>query len=131
MTIPGHPPSHLHALGRSITIVWAKTAPYLEPPSSLYLFICDPPEKTFADQPYPAPPAGLLPRRPEPTPAAPPSFFSGELRASPEPLPLCRGIVTADVLELGLSHGAIAARKLEGVKWEKEHGGLYWFCPLR
>ena len=27
----------------------------------------------------------------------------------------CRGIVTADVLELGLSHGAIAARKLEGV----------------
>ena len=27
----------------------------------------------------------------------------------------CRGIVTADVLKLGLSHGAIAARKLEGV----------------
>ena len=27
----------------------------------------------------------------------------------------CRGIVTADVLELGLSRGAIAARKLEGV----------------
>ena len=26
-----------HALGRSITIVWAKTAPHLEPPSSLYL----------------------------------------------------------------------------------------------
>ena len=28
----------------------------------------------------------------------------------------CRGIVTADVLELGLSRGAIAARKLEGAK---------------
>ena len=27
----------------------------------------------------------------------------------------CRGIVTADVLKLGLSRGAIAARKLEGV----------------
>ena len=27
----------LHALGRSITIVWAKTALYLESPSSLYL----------------------------------------------------------------------------------------------
>ena len=27
----------------------------------------------------------------------------------------CRGIVTADVLELGLSRGAIATRKLEGV----------------
>ena len=27
----------------------------------------------------------------------------------------CRGIVTADVLRLGLSRGAIAARKLEGV----------------
>ena len=33
----------------------------------------------------------------------------------------CRGIVTADVLELGLSRGAIAARKLEGVKRDKEH----------
>ena len=31
------------------------------------------------------------------------------------PNPLCRGIVTADVLKLGLSRGAIAARKLEGV----------------
>ena len=28
---------------------------------------------------------------------------------------LCRGFVTADVLKLGLSRGAIAARKLEGV----------------
>ena len=43
----------------------------------------------------------------------------------------CRGIVTADVLELGLSRGAIATRKLEGVKWDKEHKGLYWFGPLR
>ena len=29
--------------------------------------------------------------------------------------PFCRGIVTADVLELGLNRGAIATRKLEGV----------------
>ena len=43
----------------------------------------------------------------------------------------CSGIVTADVLELGLSRGAIAARKLEGVKRDKEHEGLYWFGPLR
>ena len=43
----------------------------------------------------------------------------------------CRGIVTADVLDLGLSRGAIAARKLEGVKRDKEHEGLYWFGPLR
>ena len=28
-----------HALGRSITIVWAKTAPHLDSPSSLYLYI--------------------------------------------------------------------------------------------
>ena len=45
--------------------------------------------------------------------------------------PFCRGIVTADVLELGLSRGAIAARKLERVKRDKEHEGLYWFGPLR
>ena len=31
----------------------------------------------------------------------------------------CRGTVTADVLELGLSRGAIAARKLEGVMWTR------------
>ena len=43
----------------------------------------------------------------------------------------CRGIVTADVLELGLSRGAIATRKLEGVMRDKEHEGLYWFGPLR
>ena len=30
-------PNPLHALGRSITIVWVKIAPHLEPPSSLYL----------------------------------------------------------------------------------------------
>ena len=34
---PKTPLSHLHALGRSITIVWAKTALHLESPSSLYL----------------------------------------------------------------------------------------------
>ena len=33
----------------------------------------------------------------------------------------CRGIVTADVLELGLSRGAIATRKLKGVKRDKGH----------
>ena len=33
----------------------------------------------------------------------------------------CRGIVTADVLMQGLSRGAIAARKLKGVKWDKGH----------
>ena len=44
---------------------------------------------------------------------------------------VCRGIVTADVLELGLSRGAIATRKLEGVMRDKEHEDLYWFGPLR
>ena len=34
---------------------------------------------------------------------------------------LCRGIVTADALEQGLSHGAIAARKLKGVKRDRGH----------
>ena len=34
---------------------------------------------------------------------------------------LCRGIVTANVLEQGLSRGAIAARKLKGVKRDKGH----------
>ena len=43
----------------------------------------------------------------------------------------CRGIVTADVLELGLNRGAIAGRKLKGVKRDKEYEGLYWFGPLR
>ena len=35
----------------------------------------------------------------------------------------CRGIVTADVLMQGLSRGAIAARKLKGVKRDKGHEG--------
>ena len=33
----------------------------------------------------------------------------------------CRGIVTADVLVQGLSRGAIATRKLKGVKRDKGH----------
>ena len=41
----------LHALGRSITIVWAKTAPHLEPPSSLYLFICESSRKHSQSKP--------------------------------------------------------------------------------
>ena len=36
-------------------------------------------------------------------------------------VPSCRGIVTADVLVQGLSRGAIAARKLKGVKRDKGH----------
>ena len=36
----------------------------------------------------------------------------------------CRGIVTADVLELGLSRGAIATRKLEGVNVRQETRGF-------
>ena len=38
--LPKWPKTHLtplHALGRSITIVWAKTAPHLDTPSSSYL----------------------------------------------------------------------------------------------
>ena len=34
----------------------------------------------------------------------------------------CRGFVTADVLGLGLSRGAIATRKLKGVNRDKGHG---------
>ena len=30
----------LHHLGRSITIAWPKTAPHLDSPNSLYLYIC-------------------------------------------------------------------------------------------
>ena len=41
----------------------------------------------------------------------------------------CRGIVTADVLVLGLSRGAIAARKLKGVKRDKEHKGYTSSAP--
>ena len=36
---PNNPSNPLHALGRSITVVWAKTAPHLDTPSSLYLYI--------------------------------------------------------------------------------------------
>ena len=50
----------------------------------------------------------------------PPSPFSG---------PNCRGIVTADVLVQGLSRGAIAARKLKGVKRDKEHEGYTGSAP--
>ena len=39
------------------------------------------------------------------------------------------GIVTADVLAQGLSRGAIAARKLKGVKRDKEHGGYTGSAP--
>ena len=42
----------------------------------------------------------------------------------------CRGIVTADVLELGLSHGAIAARKLEGVNAGQGTRGFILVRPL-
>ena len=41
----------------------------------------------------------------------------------------CRGIVTADVLVQGLSRGAIAARKLKGVKRDKEHEGYTGLAP--
>ena len=37
-------------------------------------------------------------------------------------LETCHGMFTADVLVKGLSRGAIAARKLKGVKRDKEHG---------
>ena len=39
---PKTPLSLRHALGRSITIAWAKTAPRLDSPSSLCLYICVP-----------------------------------------------------------------------------------------
>ena len=37
----------------------------------------------------------------------------------------CRGIVTSDVLVKGLSCGAMASRKLEGVNRDKGHEGFY------
>ena len=37
----------------------------------------------------------------------------------------CRGIVTSDVLVKGLSCGAIATRKLEGVNRDKGHERFY------
>ena len=42
----------------------------------------------------------------------------------------CRGIVTADVLELGLSRGAIAARKLVGVNAGQGTRGFILVRPL-
>ena len=42
----------------------------------------------------------------------------------------CRGIVTADVLELGLSRGAIATRKLEGVNVGRGTRGFILVRPL-
>ena len=44
-TLPKWPKTHLkpfQPLGRSITIAWPKTAPHLDSPSSLYIYICDP-----------------------------------------------------------------------------------------
>ena len=41
----------------------------------------------------------------------------------------CRGIVTADVLVQGLSSGAIATRKLKGVKRDKGHEGYTGSAP--
>ena len=42
----------------------------------------------------------------------------------------CHGIVTADVLAKGLSHGAIATRKLKGVNWDKGHERFILVWPL-
>ena len=43
---------------------------------------------------------------------------------------MCRGIITADVLELGLSRGAIATRKLEGVNVGQGTRGFILVRPL-
>ena len=42
---------------------------------------------------------------------------------------VCRGIVTADVLVQGLSRGAIATRKLKGVKRDKGHEDYTGLAP--
>src|SRR3954470_12101860 len=47
--------SHLHPLGRSITIVLVKTAHHLELPSSFYLYICVSPQNFGQMNPSPAP----------------------------------------------------------------------------
>ena len=47
-TPPKWPKIHLnllHLLGRSIRIGWPKSAPHLDSPRSLYLYICDPLQK--------------------------------------------------------------------------------------
>ena len=43
---------------------------------------------------------------------------------------MSRGIVTADVLLQGLSHGAIATRKLKGVNRDKGHARFILVQPL-
>ena len=43
----------LNALGHSITIVWAKTAPHLDSPSSLYAYIYTPPFSDLSLSPKP------------------------------------------------------------------------------
>ena len=43
---------------------------------------------------------------------------------------MCRGIVTADVLEQGLSRGAIAARKIQGVNAGQGTRGVILVRPL-
>ena len=43
---------------------------------------------------------------------------------------MCRGFVTADVLVKGLSRGAIATRKLEGVNRDKGHERFILVRPL-
>ena len=43
----------------------------------------------------------------------------------------CRGIVTADVLVKGLSRGAIATRKQEGVNWDKGHEVYTGLAPVK
>ena len=42
---------------------------------------------------------------------------------------MCRRFITADVLVQGLNRGAIAARKLKGVKRDKEHEGYTGSAP--
>ena len=45
-------------------------------------------------------------------------------------MPNCRGIVTTDVLAKGLSHRAIATRKLKGVNRDKGHERFILVRPL-
>ena len=53
-----------------------------------------------------------------------------ELESFHESYSSCRGIVTTDVLELGLNRGAIAARKLEGVNAGQGTRGFILVRPL-
>ena len=101
--------SPLHALGRLITIVWAKTALHLESPSSLCLYKHPPRPKSGSRNPSPLPPCAghVRPtpdesrRRPQPTgarhvvspppvrrrPARPTSGPCGPSRRCPCPRP--------------------------------------------